>query len=70
MKSKTIIWSLFAGILWMLVGLRDTFAPSFFSFKGRVVTNGNIVFDFAVAAVFPRVAAYTASTSRHLNGNK
>lgn len=42
---------LFAGILWLLVGLRDAFAPGFFSMSGRVVTGSEIALDFAMAAI-------------------
>ena len=70
MKHKAMIWLfLFAGILWMIVGLRDAFAPGFFSFSGRVVTGGDLAMDFAVAAVFLALAGYTAIRSRQLDGN-
>ena len=70
MKSKAVIWLfLIAGILWMLVGLRDTFAPGFFSFSGRVAIGSDIVIDFAVGSVFLALAGYTAIKNRHLNGN-
>ena len=69
MKSKTMIWLfLIVGLLWALAGLRDIFAPGFFSFNGRVVTGSNIALEFAVAAVFLAVAGYMASRIRHLNG--
>ncbi len=52
MKKATMWISLIVGIMWVLVGLRDAFAPGFFSPNGRVVTNGQIAFDFAMATVF------------------
>jgi len=68
MKSKASVWLfVVAGILWLLVGLRDLFAPGFFSFSGRVVAGSNIVLEFAVAAVFLVIAGYTANRMRHLN---
>ena len=70
MKFRVMIWLfLIAGVLWMLAGLRDAFAPVFFSFSSRVVTSSNIVLDFAVAAVFFALAWYSASGSPHVNGN-
>jgi len=70
MKSKTIIWLfLISGLLWLLVGLRDIFAPGFFSPNGRVVTVSNIALDFSVATVFLTVAGYMASKIRHVNSN-
>ena len=70
MKSKAMIWLfLIAGVLWMLAGLRDVFAPGFFSINGRIVTGNDIALEFAVAAVFLALAGYTASRMHHLKGN-
>jgi len=65
MKSKPVMW-LFAvvGVLWLLLGLRDAFAPGFFSPNGRVVAGSNIAFDFAVATVFIALAGFMASRLR------
>jgi hypothetical protein len=65
MKSKVGIWLfLIAGILWLLVGLRDLFAPGFFSFSGRVVTNSQIVVDFALGVMFLALGASMAKFRR------
>jgi len=70
MKSRGMIWLFFiAGILWLLVGVRDTFAPGFFSFSGHVVTTSNIVLDFAAAAVFLAMAGYSVAKSPDLKSN-
>ena len=70
MKSKAMIWLfLIAGVLWLLAGLRDVFAPGFFSINGRVVTGSEIGLEFAVAAVFIALAGYSASRINHLKGN-
>lgn len=58
MKNKTAMWAcLIAGLLWVIVGLRDTFAPGFFSMAGRVVTKIDIAMEFAAAAAFLVAAA-------------
>ena len=70
MKSKPVMW-LFAvvGVLWLLLGLRDAFAPGFFSPNGRVVTGSNIAMDFALATVFIALAVAMAITLRRLHRN-
>lgn len=69
MKSKPVMW-LFGvvGVLWVLVGLRDAFAPGFFSPNGRVVTSTNIALDFAVATVFIALAGAMAIRLRRSHG--
>jgi hypothetical protein len=69
MKSKPVIW-LFAvvGVLWVLLGLRDLFAPGFFSPNGRVVTGSNIALDFALATVFITLAVAMAIRLRRPHG--
>jgi hypothetical protein len=57
-KKKTAMWvCLVAGLLWVIVGLRDAFAPGFFSMAARVVTRIDIAMDFAAAAAFLVAAA-------------
>jgi hypothetical protein len=57
-KQKVAVWaSLCAAVLWALAGLRDIFAPGFFSMSGRVVSTSNIELEFAIAAMFFVVAA-------------
>jgi hypothetical protein len=58
MKSKIAVWaSLIAGILWVGVGLRDTFAPGFFTMSGSVKSKLDIAMEFATAATFLSIAA-------------
>lgn len=56
MKKASFWLSLVAGVLWIGVGLRDLFAPGFFSFSGRVVSNSTLILDFATGAIFLFVA--------------
>lgn len=48
---------LFAGLLWIIVGLRDTFAPGFFTRAPRVLTKLDIIVDFAAGTIFLIAAA-------------
>jgi len=69
MKSKTAIWaSLIAGLLWVIVGLRDTFAPGSFTMSGRVVSKLDIAMEFATAAIFLFVAASFHSRRPQMDG--
>ena len=53
MKSKTGVWlCFFCGLLWVLVGLRDIFAPRFFTMSPRVMTRLDIAMEFVAAATF------------------
>jgi hypothetical protein len=58
MKQRTMVkvW-LIVGLLWVAVGLRDVFAPGFFTMSGRVQTTSDIVIEFGVAALFFAMAA-------------
>jgi hypothetical protein len=58
MKHKVAVWaSLIAGLLWVGVGLRDTYAPGFFTMSGSVKSKLDIAMEFATGAVFLIVAA-------------
>ena|SRR5438034_5898672 len=52
MKKLAFWLSLIASVLWIGVGLRDLFAPSLFSFSGRVASNSTVILDFATGAIF------------------
>ena len=57
MKHKVALWaSLIAGLLWVGVGLRDTYAPGFFTMSGSVKSKLDIAMEFATGAVFLIVA--------------
>jgi hypothetical protein len=49
--------SLIAGFLWVGVGLRDTYAPGFFTMSGSVKSKLDIAMEFATGAVFLLIAA-------------
>lgn len=58
MKHKVAVWaSLIAGLLWVGVGLRDTYAPGFFTMSGSVKSKLDIAMEFATGAVFLTIAA-------------
>lgn len=58
MKSKMPVWlCLFTGLLWIIVGLRDIFAPRFFTMSPRVMSKLDIAMEFAAAATFLIAAA-------------
>lgn len=58
MKSKAMTWVwLIAALLWVMVGLRDIFAPRFFNVSSRVMTKADIAMEFVAAVAFLIVAA-------------
>ena len=58
MKHKVALWaSLIAGLLWVGVGLRDTYAPGFFTMSGSVKSKLDIAMEFATGTVFLIIAA-------------
>jgi hypothetical protein len=58
MKSKTAAWLfLVCGLLWVLVGLRDIFAPRFLIMSPRIMTKLDIAMEFVAAAPFLVAAA-------------
>lgn len=63
MKLKKIaFWGfLFAGVLAVIAGLRDLFAPGFISVSPRIPGTGDIIGQFVVAAALFAVAALSAS---------
>ena len=65
MKHKVAMWaSLIAGLLWVVVGLRDTYAPGFFNMSPSVKGKLDIALEFATGAVFLLVAVLF-QRSRH-----
>jgi hypothetical protein len=70
MKHKVAVWaSLVAGLLWVLVGLRDTFAPGFFSMSPGVKGRLDIALEFATGAVFLLIAALFQRSRQQLDSN-
>jgi hypothetical protein len=67
-KSKIGLWLfILAGALWILAGIRDLFAPGFFSASGRTVTGNGIALNFAIGIVFLIIASSQAARNRNLN---
>jgi uncharacterized membrane protein HdeD (DUF308 family) len=58
MKNRNIaFWGfLLAGVLAVIAGLRDLFAPGFFSMSPRLPTNSDIIGQFVIAVTFFAVA--------------
>ena len=57
MNKTTAFWiNAAVGALWIGIGLRDLFAPHFFTFDGRVADNSTVILDFAVGTIFLIVA--------------
>lgn len=53
MKHKVMVGLYFlAGGMWIIVALRDIFAPGFLAMNGRVISRNQIIFEWAVAVVF------------------
>ena len=68
MKHKVAVWaSLVAGLLWVVVGLRDTYAPGFFSMSPTVKGKLDIAMEFATGAVFLIVAALFQRSRQQLD---
>jgi hypothetical protein len=61
MKKQRILVGLWllAGLLELIAGLRDIFAPGFLSMSGRAKSTGDIALEFGVAAAFFAIAALT-----------
>lgn len=58
MKTKVLMWVwLIAALLWVFVGLRDIFAPRFFTMSPRSMGKLDITMEFVAAAAFLIVAA-------------
>ena len=62
-RKKRIVLGLafLAAVLWLIAGLRDIFAPGFFSMSGRVMGTNDIIIEFGTAAIFFVIAGLSAS---------
>ena len=67
-KSKVVMWLfIVAGLLWILAGFRDLFAPGFFSFSGRrTVSGSSIALSFTIGIVFLLIASSQAVGTRRI----
>lgn len=55
--QKIAVWGfLIAGVLGIITGLRDIFAPGFFNISPQVKTKTDIIFQFVSAASFLALA--------------
>jgi hypothetical protein len=53
MTQKMAVWlNVAVGVVWILIGLRDLFAPHLFRFDGQVAATGTLVLDFVAGAAF------------------
>ena len=68
--QKIAVWGfLFAGVLGVITGLRDTFAPGFFNISPQVKGKTDIILQFVSAAAFFALA-YLVSLNSRMNANK
>jgi hypothetical protein len=71
MKNQRIavVGFLVAGVLYVIAGLRDIFAPGFFNMSPHVPDKSGIILQFALAATFLALAASFRRT-QHRDGAK
>jgi len=68
--QKIAVWGfVFAGVLGVITGLRDTFAPGFFNVSPQVKGKTDIILQFVSAASFFALA-YLVSLSSRMDANK
>ena len=68
--QKIAVWGfLFAGVLGVITGLRDTFAPGFFNISPQVKGKTDIILQFVSAASFFALA-YLFRLSSRMEANK
>ena len=69
LQELTVGLFLFAGVLFLIAGLRDIFAPGFFNVSPQVKGKGDIIFEFAAAVTFFAVG-YLFSLNKRLDVDK
>jgi len=69
LKKLTVGLFLFAGVLFLITGLRDIFAPGFFNVSPQVKSRGDIIFQFVAAVTFFAVG-YLFSLNKGVDTNK
>ena len=72
MKLRTIaVWGfLLAGVLGLIAGLRDIFAPGFFNISPRIPSKTDIVLQFALAGTFLALAVLANINKNQAFSNK
>jgi predicted ribosome-associated RNA-binding protein Tma20 len=68
-QKLTVGLFLFAGLLFLIAGLRDIFAPGFFNVSPQVKSRGDIIFEFAAAVTFLTVG-YAIRLNKRVDSNK
>lgn len=69
--KRVAVWLfLFAGVLYIIGGLRDIFAPGFFNISPQMPSKGDIVMKFFLAVVFLASAALSHMSQRQSTGKK
>ena len=68
-QKLTVGLFLFTGVLFLITGLRDIFAPGFFNISPQVKGKGDIIFEFAAAVTF-FAAGYLLSLKKRVDANK
>jgi hypothetical protein len=68
MKLKSVaVWGfLFAGVLYVIGGLRDIFAPGFFNMSPQIPSKGDIVVKFVLAGGFFAMAVLSYANRRQI----
>ena len=70
-KPKIVMWLfILAGSLWILAGIRDLFAPGFFTISGRTVSGSSIALNFAIGIVFLVIGSSQAGRIRSLKNKR
>ena len=68
--QKIAVWcALFAGVLGVITGLRDTFAPGFFNISPQVKSKTDIILQF-VSGLSWFAIAYLFSLTPWIDGNE
>ena len=63
--KRTAVWLfLFAGVLYLIGGLRDIFAPGFFNISPRIPSSSDIAMQFVLAGLFLAMAAFTKTQNQ------
>ena len=65
--AKTAVWlNTLVGLLFVLAGIRDLFAPGFFSISGRPVNSRDAGVNIAIGIVFIVLGSLYASKKSNL----
>lgn len=63
--NKVAFWGfLFAGVLYVVAGLRDVFAPGFFNISPQIPSKSSIAMQFVLAGTFLALAVLMRLTPK------